>query len=95
MSGIIDIRVVTEAPVKLGMGAAVLFFVLAHWHMPITFSSLFSRLPLMSSLNPFTQIEILKSLVVGLLVFFVLRYKKKWALAALQAEAPVPAPIQK
>ncbi|KAK9827223.1 hypothetical protein WJX74_010819 [Apatococcus lobatus] len=95
MSGIIDIRVVTEAPFKLALAAGVVFFALAHWHMPGSFSSLFSRLPLLGSLNPFTQVEVLKALLVALVVWFVLTYKKRWALAALQVEAPPPAPMKK
>ncbi len=90
MSGIIDIRVVTEAPFKLAVGGGLVFFLLAHWQMPGAFSSLFARLPLLSSLNPFTQVEVVKSLIVALLVWFVLRYKKKWALAALQVDAVPP-----
>ncbi|KAK9816138.1 hypothetical protein WJX74_007159 [Apatococcus lobatus] len=90
MSGIIDIRVVTEAPFKLAVGAGVMFFVLAHWQMPGSFSSLFARVPLLSSLNPFTQVEVIKSLVLAAIVWFVLRYKKKWALAALQVDAVPP-----
>lgn len=95
MSGIIDIRVVTEAPFKLAIASGVIFFALAHWHMPGSFSALFARLPLLSSLNPFTQIEVLKALIVALTVWFILTYKKRWALAALQAEAPPPAPMKK
>ena len=90
MSGIIDIRVVTEAPFKLAVGAGLLFFVLAHWQMPGSFSSLFGRVPLLSSLNPFTQVEVIKSLILALIVWFVLRYKRKWALAALQVDAAPP-----
>lgn len=88
MSGIIDIRVITEAPVKLGLVSALVFFCLTHWHMPAAFSSLFNVVPGFRGLNPFLQIEILKSAIVGLVVWFVLRYKRKWALDAIQVEAP-------
>lgn len=88
MSGIIDIRVVTEAPFKLAIAAGVIFFALAHWHMPASLSSLFARLPLFSSLNVFTQIEVIKALLVALVTFFVLRWKKSWILNAVSADAP-------
>ena len=93
MSGIIDIRVVTEAPFKLALASGIVFFALASWHMPNSFSTLFSRLPLISSVGLFTQIELLKSVIVALLVWFLLRYKKSWVLSAVSAEAPPPAPI--
>lgn len=91
MAGIIDIRVITEAPVKLALAAAVVFFAIAHWRMPVAFTSLFYSLPGFSSLNPFTQIEVLKSVIVAALVWFILKYKRKWALDAVRADAP-PAP---
>lgn len=94
MSGIIDIRVITEAPVKLAAVAGIVFFCLSHWHMPGLFSGMFNTLPGFGSLNPFTQIEVIKSLIVALVVWFVLRYKRKWALDAIQVDAP-PAAISK
>lgn len=94
MSGIIDIRVITEAPVKLAAVAGIVFFCLSHWHMPVSFSGVFNMLPGFRSLNPFTQIEVIKSLIVALIVWFVLRYKRKWALDAIQVDAP-PAGISK
>lgn len=94
MSGIIDIRVVTEAPARLALVAGVIFFALAHWHMPNSFSSMFSSLPLLSSLSVFTQIEVLKSVIVTCIVWFILRWKKSWILNAVSADAPPPAPIK-
>ena len=92
MSGIIDIRVVTEAPFKLAILSGFVFFALSHWHMPVALSSLFSRLPLLSSLNIFTQIEVIKALLVSIVIYFVLKWKKGWILSAVSADAPPPKP---
>lgn len=88
MSGIIDIRVITEAPVKLALVSGLVFFVITHWHMPVAFSSMFNVLPGFGGLNPFTQIEVLKSAIVACVVWFILKYKRKWALDAVQADTP-------
>lgn len=87
MSGIIDIRVITESPCRLALLSAAGFFLLSSWNVP---ASILHTLPGMGSLGPVRQANLFKALLVAAVVWFLLRYKRSWVLEAVSAGTPMP-----
>lgn len=84
-SGIIDIRVITESPVKLSLLSGALYFALSSWNVP---ASITYALPGLDRLGILTRANALKAVLVAVLVWFVLRYKRSWVLEAVKPDAP-------
>lgn len=84
MSGIIDIRVITESPWKLSLMTGLAFFVLSSWNVP---ASIIYALPGAGTLGPIRQSALLKALLVAVLMWFVLKYKRGWVLDAVSTGA--------
>ncbi|RYZ32715.1 MAG: hypothetical protein EOP01_00315 [Propionibacteriaceae bacterium] len=84
-SGIIDIRVITESPLKLSLLSGGLYFALASWSVP---ASVTYALPGLDRLGIVTRADALKAVLVAALVWFVLRYKRGWVLEAVKPDAP-------
>ena len=91
MSGIIDIRVITESPWKLSLLMGGAFFAMSAWQVP---ASIMYMLPGASRLGLHAQAALLKALLVAALVWFVLSYKRGWVLDAVSSGAALPPSAQ-
>lgn len=87
MSGIIDIRVITESPWKVSLLVGGAFFAMSSWNVP---ASILFALPGSAMMGAVRQAAVFKALLVAALAFFVLKYKRTWVLDAVSSGAALP-----